>query len=142
MASSKVTVSAGGVVLNREGMVLVVNNRGRSWSLPKGHVDPGEDPLTAARREITEETGIKKLQGIRPLGAYGRYKIGLKSDEDKQEWKVLIFFLFTTKEMKLLPQDPVHPEARWIHPDKVPDLLTHRKDKAFFRNIRLQLSRP
>lgn len=29
------------------------------WCLPGGHVDPGEDPLTAAHRELYEETGLK-----------------------------------------------------------------------------------
>ena len=28
-----------------------------SWSLPKGEYEEGEDPLTAAKREFTEETG-------------------------------------------------------------------------------------
>ena len=50
--------SAGGVVLNGAGQVLVVNQKGTSWSLPKGHVEEGEDALSAARREIFEEAGI------------------------------------------------------------------------------------
>src|SRR3954447_20970294 len=29
-----------------------------AWSIPKGEYVPGEDPLDAARREFTEETGI------------------------------------------------------------------------------------
>lgn len=29
------------------------------WELPAGKVDPGEDPLTAARRELAEETGFQ-----------------------------------------------------------------------------------
>lgn len=29
-----------------------------AWSIPKGEYVPGEDPLDAARRELTEETGI------------------------------------------------------------------------------------
>jgi predicted NUDIX family NTP pyrophosphohydrolase len=29
-----------------------------AWTIPKGLVDPGEDPLAAARRELAEETGI------------------------------------------------------------------------------------
>jgi predicted NUDIX family NTP pyrophosphohydrolase len=30
-----------------------------AWSLPKGIVNPGEDPLAAAKREFTEETGCE-----------------------------------------------------------------------------------
>jgi predicted NUDIX family NTP pyrophosphohydrolase len=29
-----------------------------AWSIAKGEIDPGEEPLTAARREFTEETGV------------------------------------------------------------------------------------
>ena len=29
-----------------------------SWSIPKGEFEPSEDPLAAARREFTEETGF------------------------------------------------------------------------------------
>ena len=120
-------------------MVLIVNQRGTSWSLPKGHVDPGEEPLQSAIREIMEESGIGDLQLVQTLGAYGRYKIGLKTAEDKNEWKVLLFFLFKTGQNKLNPKDPNNPEARWVHPDKVASLLTHPKDKIFFKSIRSQI---
>jgi len=136
---NKVTVSAGGVVINEQGMVLVVNQNGTSWSLPKGHVDPGEEPLQAAIREIREESGITDVQFLRPLGAYGRFKIGLVTREDMQEWKVLLFFLFKTNQNKLNPQDDHHPEARWVQPDEVENLLTHPKDKVFFKSIRDQI---
>ena len=136
---SKVTVSAGGVVINRQRMVLVVNQNGTSWSLPKGHVDPGEEPLQAAIREIMEESGITDLQFLHTLGAYGRFKLGKNTGEDKQEWKVLLFFLFKTKQNELNPKDPHHPQARWVHPDEVEALLTHPKDKAFYKSIRDQI---
>ncbi len=29
------------------------------WSIPKGEVEPSEDPLSTARREFSEETGIE-----------------------------------------------------------------------------------
>ena len=94
---SKVTVTAGGVVVNQQGMVLVVDQNGASWSLPKGHVDPGEEPLQAAIREIMEESGVTDLHLQGALGAYGRYKLGPKTGEDKNEWKVLLFFLLKPK---------------------------------------------
>jgi predicted NUDIX family NTP pyrophosphohydrolase len=34
-----------------------------AWSLPKGEVDPGEEPLAAARREFAEETGSPVPEG-------------------------------------------------------------------------------
>ena len=70
MAAMGITYSAGGVVLNGSGQVLVVNQRGNSWSLPKGHIDPGEDALTAARREIYEESGVSELDLVKELGSY------------------------------------------------------------------------
>ena len=44
--------------------VLVVNQRGLSWSLPKGHIEEGEDALDAARREAvrTGRSGVVPLQ--------------------------------------------------------------------------------
>jgi 8-oxo-dGTP pyrophosphatase MutT (NUDIX family) len=120
-------------------MVLVVNQNGTTWSLPKGHVNPGEEPLQAAIREIMEESGIRGLCFLSTLGAYGRYKIGLNTGEDRNEWKVLLFFLFKTKQNDLKPQDSHNPEARWVHPDEVEALLTHPKDKAFYKSIRVQI---
>ncbi len=45
-------------------------------------------------------------------------------------------FLFKTDEMKLRPTDPNHPHALWVYADDVEALLTHPKDKLFFKNIR------
>ncbi|MEJ5990081.1 NUDIX domain-containing protein [Ramlibacter sp. PS3R-8] len=39
-----------------------------SWTLPKGEIDEGEDPLAAARREFEEETGFASVPPFLPLG--------------------------------------------------------------------------
>ena len=131
----KKTRSAGGVVTNNEGEVLVVSQRGRSWSLPKGHIDPGEDALAAAKREIYEESGIRDLELIRELGTYERHKIRRDGGDDRSERKVITMFLFRTSQKTLKPVDPDNPEARWVEKSKVALLLTHDKDKEFFRRV-------
>lgn len=131
----KRTQSAGGVVLNEKGEVLVVNQRGNSWSLPKGHVDPGEDLLSAARREILEESGVSNLEFVRDLGGFERHRIGLHGGDDMSELKDIRIFLFRSNQQELNPTDPDNPEARWVKKEDVAALLTHRKDREFFLKI-------
>jgi predicted NUDIX family NTP pyrophosphohydrolase len=38
-----------------------------AWSIPKGEIDPDEDPLAAAQREFEEETGLKISGTFTPL---------------------------------------------------------------------------
>ena len=137
----KKTISAGGVVMNSQGEVVVVSQQGISWSLPKGHVEGNESLLDAARREIEEETGISNLQFIKELGTYERYKIAhYPSDvDDRSELKTITMFLFTTSQTDLQPKDHANPSAQWAKKESVADLLTHPKDKEFFLSILPQL---
>ena len=135
-SNPKQTHSAGGVVLNSKGLVLVVNQKGTSWSLPKGHLEDGEDHLTAARREIFEEAGVSQLELIRELGSYSRFKISVTGGEDQSEFKNIHMFLFKTAEIELNPKDADNPQARWVHKDQVAELLTHTKDKEFFLKVK------
>ena len=133
--TTKQTKSAGGVVLNKKGQVLVVNQKGTSWSLPKGHIENEESPVEAAKREIYEESGINRLKLIKELGKYQRYKISLDGGDDKSEMKTIFMFLFSTHQEILKPQDPENPDAKWVDKNRVAELLTHKKDKEFFIRI-------
>ena len=135
----KLRESAGGVVLDPQGRVLVVNQNGDSWSLPKGHLDAGEDELTAARREIGEEAGVNELEFLGKLGTYERPRIGRRRGDMATEMKRITLFLFRTKQMELKPVDPHHPEARWVPRGEVAGLLTHPKDKEFYLSVLPQL---
>ncbi len=128
----KETQSAGGIVVNGKGQIVVVSQKGTSWSLPKGHIEQGEDALAAARREIYEESGLSNLQLVEELGSYRRGKLGASGEDDASELKTIFMFLFTTNETELRPIDPDNPEALWIDKDQAAALLTHPKDKEFF----------
>ncbi|HEX8747750.1 MAG TPA: NUDIX domain-containing protein [Pyrinomonadaceae bacterium] len=128
----KRTESAGGIVVNGRGLVLVVSQHGTSWSLPKGRIEAGEDRLQAARREIYEESGITELELLEDLGSYERYRLSATGGEEPSELKIIHMFLFRTTQDKLSPVDPDNPEALWMESAEVAARLTHPKDGEFF----------
>jgi bis(5'-nucleosidyl)-tetraphosphatase len=56
-------LSAGVIVVrdSGDGPRLLLLRAYRNWDFPKGLVEPGEDPLAAAAREVREEAGIADL---------------------------------------------------------------------------------
>jgi predicted NUDIX family NTP pyrophosphohydrolase len=56
------------VFLVHPGGPFWVNKDEGVWSIPKGEFGPGEEPLAAARREFTEETGFTASGDFMPLG--------------------------------------------------------------------------
>ena len=74
---TKFTVSAAGVIVNGTGKVLLLNHVLRpdsGWGVPGGFLERGEQPETAFRREIKEETGLEhcdvSLYRSRTLGRH------------------------------------------------------------------------
>ena len=61
-----------------------------AWSIPKGEIDPGEDLLAAARREVLEETGLvvegelKPLAPLRQPGGKVVHAFALEGDADPE----------------------------------------------------------
>ncbi len=61
LTQTKFTASAGGIITNDRGEVLLLNHHMRpssGWGLPGGFLNFGEQPEAAFRRELREETGI------------------------------------------------------------------------------------
>lgn len=58
--------TSGGIVFRRgkEGNIeiLLMQDAKDRWTIPKGHVEPGEEPRQTAEREIREETGLKEMK--------------------------------------------------------------------------------
>ena len=98
--------SAGGVVFRRgpaDDIVprfLLIRDSYKNWGFPKGHLEPGEPPAEAARREVAEETGLADLVlhgPIRVIDWYFRFR-------GKTIHKYCHFFLFESKSGDPVPQ--------------------------------------
>ena len=107
-------LSAGVVVVRRgpTGWLFLLLRAYRNWDFPKGVVEPGEDPLAAARREVQEETLIADLrfswgEEYRETAPYSNNKIAR------------YYLAETATEGVTLPVSPElgrpeHNEARWV----------------------------
>lgn len=65
--------TSGGIVFRRNPKdqqleILLMQDAKNRWTIPKGHVEPGEDPRDTARREIIEETGLQDMKVYEWLG--------------------------------------------------------------------------
>jgi 8-oxo-dGTP pyrophosphatase MutT (NUDIX family) len=48
--------------------ILLIQDAKNRWTIPKGHVEPGEEPRQTAEREIKEETGLQEMDVLSWLG--------------------------------------------------------------------------
>ena len=94
----------------------------RHWDLPKGHIDPGEEPDTTAVREVAEETGVKGVKIVRflcnTLHAYGVYGVW--------ELKQTSWYLCTAESCPTKPQKEEDiPVAKCCSQEEVEENLRH-----------------
>lgn len=107
-------LSAGVVVVRRfdDGWRVLLLRAYNYWDCPKGVVEPGEDPLATARREVREETGIADLE----------FRWGEEFIETPRysRNKVARYYLAETRsssvELPVNPElgAPEHHEFRWL----------------------------
>ena len=130
----KTHVSSGGVVVKTKGKetrFLLLNKAGQGWVMPKGHVEEGETPEVAAKREVSEEAGIS-LNDLRVLTELGKVEYSFVKDGVENQKIVHIFLVEDDS------SNPPHPlqaedflEVRYFEKDQALKTIAHENMKEF-----------
>lgn len=80
------------VVHDARGRLLLVRDaESGAWSLPAGALELGEDPASAARRELAEETGIRALRLQLVAGLGGEEYRHTYPNGDRVEYQIFLY---------------------------------------------------
>ena len=128
--------SAGGVVYRRVGaetLFLLIRDSYKNWGFPKGHLEDGEQPDSAAMREVTEETGLRGLElrsVIETIDWHFRFRGRLIH-------KVCHFYLIETAEAETKPQKAEGITAcRWATYDEAATLISYANARVVLDRAR------
>tara|TARA_B100001741_G_C16401817_1_gene527348 strand:+ start:43 stop:519 length:477 start_codon:yes stop_codon:yes gene_type:complete len=126
------------VVLNKKNKVFVarrIDNPKNFWQMPQGGVDKGEDFLSAAFRELEEETSIKDVELITEIEGTTIYELpknllGViwkgKYKGQRQKW-FLMRYLGNDNEINIKTKKPEFLDWKWIDVDKITDVVVDFK---------------
>ena len=126
------------VLLNKQNKVFVarrIDNPKNFWQMPQGGVDKGEDFLTAALRELKEETNIKNVRLIKEIDGITTYELpdhllGIiwkgKFKGQKQKW-FLMKFIGNEKEININTKNPEFLDWKWIDLDQITEVVVNFK---------------
>jgi putative (di)nucleoside polyphosphate hydrolase len=126
------------ILLNKENKVFVakrIDNPKNFWQMPQGGVDNGEDFLSAAYRELKEETSIKNVELIKELDGTITYELpnhllGIiwkgKYKGQKQKW-FLMKFVGEEQEINIKTKNPEFLDWKWIDLDQMTEVVVDFK---------------
>ena len=131
-------IGVGVVLLNNENKVFVakrIDNPKNFWQMPQGGVDSNEKFLTAAFRELYEETSIKNVKLIQEIEGTYTYELpknllGIiwkgKYRGQKQKW-FLMKYLGNDSEINLNTNNPEFLEWKWVDIDQITEIVVDFK---------------
>lgn len=130
----KMEFSAGGIVYKKEGQnfkVALILDSYDKWTFPKGHIEKGEKPENAARREVGEEIGVKEFYQVKLLDKINYWFKSPPTGGSETIHKFVYFYLMEVASKKVLkPQINEIKEVRWFKPEEALKILGYQKDSG------------
>ena len=139
--------NVGIMMVNKTGYIFVgqrLDNNQNAWQMPQGGIDAGEDPETAAYRELLEETGVNH-QNVRFLASSSRW-LSYDLPEDliptlwngkfrgqKQKW-FLFKFLGKDGDINIATEHPEFSKWKWISKENLLEEIVPFK-KSVYENV-------
>jgi putative (di)nucleoside polyphosphate hydrolase len=140
--------NVGVVLFNAQGQVWlgrrVATEGPHNWQFPQGGVDPGEDLLSAAKRELEEETGVKSVELMARTDGWITYDFpeGYPGSKVAKGWRgqrqvwFAMRFVGDESEIDLANHDQIEFDAwRWGRLEEAPDLVIPFKRPAYDKVI-------
>ncbi|WP_026151926.1 NUDIX domain-containing protein [Actinopolyspora halophila] len=127
--------SAGGLVVDaskRHAAVIGRLDRQQRllWSLPKGHIEPGETPEETAVREVAEETGIIG-RAVRPIGTIDYWFVA----DNRKVHKTVHHFLLVATGGELSDEDVEVTEVAWVPLGELDEILAYADERRLVRHV-------
>nr|WP_114966604.1 RNA pyrophosphohydrolase [Alkalilacustris brevis] len=138
----------GVMLINRDGLIFAgqrFDSAIPAWQMPQGGIDSGEDPRTAALRELEEETGIPpgQVDILDETEDWMRYDLpdhlvgkiwGGDYRGQEQRW-FLMRFTGTDSEIALDTEHPEFSEWRWLRAAELLEGIVPFKRDVYARLI-------
>ena len=136
----------GVMLMNGEGLVFVgrrIDQTVEGWQMPQGGIDLGEDPRTAALRELKEEIGTNKAELLREMDEWLTYDlpphlvgVALKGRYRGQRQKWLAMrFTGRDKDIDVNTDEPEFAEWKWLAMEALPRMIVPFKRDTYARVI-------
>ena len=130
------------IVLNKKNQIFVakrIDNPKNFWQMPQGGVDDGEDYLSAAFRELEEETSVKNVKLIKEIEGTTSYELpdnllGIiwkgKYKGQKQKW-FLMRYIGKDEDININTKKPEFLEWKWIDISRITEVVVDFKLEVY-----------
>ena len=130
------------IVLNKNNKIFVakrIDNPKNFWQMPQGGKDNDEDYLSAAYRELKEETSITNVELIKELDGFITYELpdhllGIiwkgKYRGQKQKWFVMKF-IGNNEEININTKNPEFLDWKWIDASELTNVAVNFKIEVY-----------